>query len=521
MKRLFFFLSILLFLPHVTAYAQGSGGASERLMVFTDKNCYLAGERMHVSVRLLPAGGDSAGRNAVAYVELADTAAMQTQAMVALTDGAGWASLPLPSALHSGNYMLTAYTRSMRNEGWQCFSRQIVSIVNAARTSVRDNVLFLSPDSSIENTLPTVRRRAGERVRVSLPADSAMTIHTLSVVRGDLLTGEYSVPENVVLRGVGERFVPEVEGHVVMARPVKAGATQNSRLVMVGKGTAVFDGVRQSDDTWLYLTHDIYGAQPTLLNGYTGDNEPAPMEFLSPYAQVLPVTLPSLQVWCNEEMLVQRSMSAQREERLVASMPSDTLPHTTNLLSSRPDYLYDLDEYTKFSSVKEILTEFVRGVRRRTVQGRTHLFVSSDEHRLHESWPALVLLDGMPVHDIDALLQYDAHLLKYVQVYSGVYSFGSTACQGVVSFISHRGRLSNFKLDEGSRLVTYTFPQQRPAFTLPEGGGLSTMLWDPYVEAAEAEFPAPPECGSYHIILQGMRKDGTPLRSVSRLEVGN
>lgn len=287
---------------------------------------------------------------------------------------------------------------------------------------------------------------------------------------------------------------------------------------MVGKGTAVFDGISQSDGTWLYLTHDIYGAQPTLLNGYGREGE-APMEFLSPYAQVVPATLPSLQVWCSEEALAQRSMSAQREERLVASMPADTLPHTTNLLSSQPDYLYDLDEYTKFSSVKEILIEFVRGVRHRTVQGRPHLFVSSDGHKLHDSWPALVLLDGMPVHDIDALLQYDAHLLKYVQVYSGVYSFGSTACQGVVSFISHRGRLSNFKLDEGSRLVTYTFPQQRPAFNVSEGGGLSTMLWNPHVESATAEFSAPSESGSYHIILQRTRRDGTPFQSFSQFVV--
>ncbi len=516
MKRIVFCLTIFILLCRLTALAQE---ATERLVAFTDKNCYLAGERLHVSLRLTTADGAAGTQSRVAYVELSDTAAMQTQAMVALCDGTGWASMPLPSTLHSGNYMLTAYTRSMRNEGWECFFRKTVSVVNAGHTSVRDNVRFLVPEASIEDALPSARYSAGKRVQISLPADSAMTIQTLSVVRGDLLTGEYAVPQKVTLRGVEGHFLPEVEGHIVMARPTKQAATDNSRLVMVGKGTAVFDGTAQTDGTWLYYTRDIYGTQPTLLNGYDRSGGAAPMEFISPFAQAIPASMPALQVWCSEEQLRERSLCAQREEMMVEAMPADTLPHTTDLLSAMPDYMYDLDEYAKFSSVREILVEFVRGVRRRTVEGRTHLFVSSDEHKLHESWPAMVLLDGMPVHDVDALLQYDAHLLKYVQVYSGVYSFGSSVCQGVISFISHRGRLSNFKLDEGSRLVSYTFPQNRPAFVLPEGEGVSTVLWEPHVGTSSVDFPAPNAKGTYHIILQGNRRDGTTFQSVSRLEV--
>ena len=517
MKRTLYCLTIFLLLARTAALAQEA--AAERILAFTDKNCYLAGERLHVSLRLTTPDGAAGTQSRVAYVELSDTAAMQAQAMVALCDGAGWASLPLPGTLHSGNYMLTAYTRNMRNAGWECFFRKTVSVVNAGHTSVRDNVRFFLPEVSSEAALPSARYNAGERVHVSLPADSAMTIQTLSVVRADLLTGEYAAPQKVTLRGTEGHFLPEVEGHIVMARPAKQAATDNSRLVMVGKGTAVFDGMPQAVGTWLYYTRDIYGAQPTLLNGYDRNGEAAPMDFLSPYAQAVPATLPALQVWCSEEQLRERSLCAQREEMLVASMPIDTLPHTTDLLSATPDYMYDLDEYTKFSSVREILIEFVRGVRRRNVEGRTQLFVSSDEHKIHESWPAMVLLDGMPVHDIDALLRYDAHLLKYVQVYSGVYSFGASVCQGVISFISRRGRLSNFKLDDGSRLVTYTFPQNRPAFVLPEGEGVSTVLWEPQVGTSSVEFPAPNAKGTYHIILQGNRRDGTTFQSVSRLEV--
>lgn len=69
----------------------------------------------------------------------------------------------------------------------------------------------------------------------------------------------------------------------------------------------------------------------------------------------------------------------------------------------------------------------------------------------------MVLLDGMPVYDIDELLDYDAHLIRYVQIYSCDYSFGNSICSGVISFITRSGRLANYRLKDGERLVRYAF----------------------------------------------------------------
>ncbi len=500
--------------------AAGAQPAAERMVAFTDKDCYVAGERLQLSLRTLSADGQLQGLSRVAYAELADTTGMVLQTMVELTDGIGWAQLALPPTLHSGNYQLTTYTRHMRNYGQECFFRKIVSVVNVLHTSARDRLLILPPEPTEAEPLPRRRYKAGQRVHVSLPADSAMQIATLALLQDNLPTADYSLPAPAVPQHSSGKFVAEAEGHQVMATPSRGtGEPAESRLVMVGQGIMVSEGRPGPDSTRTYFTTGISGSLPTLLNGYDSQGLPAPMQFASPYAQVVPAHLPDLQVWATAETLCRRSLTAQREEALARLAPPDTMAHSVDFLSVRPDYFYDLDEYTRFNTVSEILTEFVVGVSRRRTAGRTCLYIRHGETTSSNSWPALVLLDGMPIYDIDALLRYDARLLRYVQIYAGAYSFGQTVCQGVISFISRRGRLSNFKLDEGSLLVRYDFPQRRPPFVLPQGERPGTVVWEPCVEGRTVEFDAPANPGRYELILQGTDTRGCPFRSASEIVV--
>ncbi|MBO4642035.1 MAG: hypothetical protein J5661_04170 [Bacteroidaceae bacterium] len=492
----------------------------ERVEAYTDKSCYLTGERMHVSVLVTDKNHNTLDLSKVAYVEIADTARMVAHAMMYLKDGQGWAEVSLPEGMHSGNYMLTAYTRAMRNEGEKAFCRKIISVINPEGTSQLDNITFMKEEDH-KLSIIIKEYQAGQGVRVALPKDSAMIIRTLSVVRGNLRTAEYTMDGYVGKNSsqIANNYVAEMEGHIVMARSSNSIKTETSRMVMIGKGADVYDGQQQADGTWLYYTHDVHAAQPTLINGYDNELKPAPLEFITPYVQSLPESLPRLQVWCSEQELKERSIGAQQEQALVAWMSRDTLAHTGEFLSKRPDYSYDMDEYTKFNTVREALLEFVKGVRKRKVHGTNQLFTISENKKNYTDWPALVLLDGMPVYDVDDILGYDARLLKYIEVYSGVFTFGTTVCQGVISFVSRHGLLSNYTLDEGSRLVTYEFPQDHPNCLIPAKSKISTVYWNPAVNARQTEFPAPQDAGNYQIILQGTDAEGHPFESISEIRV--
>ena len=74
------------------------------LDVKTDRTWYLAGEAMKVSVT-----ADAV----IAYAELCDTYGMAAGVVIGLQEGRGTGMIELSSNLHSGYYVLSAYTRDI------------------------------------------------------------------------------------------------------------------------------------------------------------------------------------------------------------------------------------------------------------------------------------------------------------------------------------------------------------------------------------------------------------------------
>lgn len=522
----------------------------EQVRTLTDKQCYLAGERLCVRVDALMAETAADGTpipspSRVAYLELSDTQQMVAQAMVNLTDGQGWAEIPLPTRLHSGCYQLTAYTRSMRNFGTEVFTRSLIGIINGEQLSRRDNVCFVPDSLLVEDGASHVHPDAslqlmqvaplGE-VTLSLPDVSAQG-YAITVEQNSLTTNipflqlsARSTSDGASkLSSLQTTFAPELEGHIVTARLAVYGAPDllNSRLALVGKTASIHDGQREPDGSYHYYTSEMYGNLPTLVSAYDYEGHSVPMQLVSPYAQELPTSLPELRVSCNEQTLIERATAARRQAAVNEWLHTDTVKHSTGFMSATPRYFFDLDEYTQMSTIHELIIEFVRGVKRQKDSGVNMLFTFDPETHNYSRWPALVLLDGMPVYDIDEILEYDAHLVKYVQIYTGRFTFGQTACQGVISIVTRGGRLSNYKLDVGTHLAAYAFPQDHPLFAPhttscpPSGCPHSTLLWEPAAHGASYTFRAPAAPGSYLVTIQGFQPDGTPFCQRNVIEVKN
>lgn len=502
----------------------------ERVFASTDRTCYLTGEvlRLRVEVRIDQDATSMPSPSRVAYVEISDTKQMYVQAMVALENGIGWAEIPVAPQMHSGNYQLTIYTRGMRNHGAGAYYRSIVGVVNAERLSRRDELSFMPSDQYAMTDSETAGRTliegdVADHIRVNVP-DNLVGHSSLSIERVDLMTERVEADANQIEKNSeeGKHYAFEIEGHIVSARPAGKNALADStkimtRMVMVGKTSAIFDGQPQADGTFCYYTNGIYGTLPTLVNGYDYGGNAIPMKLMSPYAMSLPSSLPPLTVYCSKEDIVARANDARRQNAINEWAKSDSLSHTLGFMSTEPHKYYDLDNYTKFNTIREILIEFVKGVKRRKYHGVNHLYTFDPNIRKYSEWPALVLLDGMPVYDIDEILNYDAHLVKHVQIYTDKYTFGNSCCQGVISFITVKGRLSNYKLDSGSRLVSYSFPQNRPA--IERNVDEKVAYWDPNVSEKQIEMPVPTRSGRYRIVLQGVDEKGNSIRIDDSFEV--
>ena len=402
--------------------------------VETGRTWYLAGERMTVSIT-----DDDA---LIAYAELCDVHSLAAGTVVSLKGGRGTGFIELPSDLHSGYYVLSVYTRHSAS-----VSRQLVAVVNPLRKSEDDDIEWVSitdPDS------------------LSYPSADQDT-------------------RDLDLTALKRVDVRETEGHIIKARVsnVYEGFTFKANQIrpsigIVGKQIHYFEGKMVNDSTAVFYTYGVYGRQPLVLSAATSTGLSLPIEMISPFATLLPKQLPHLVFHYQRSEVEARSVAMQRHQIAIApakrelqlgdlsdATAEDGVPmdYDETLYGIKPDLTYNLDEYRQFLTIREVLLEYVNCVRNRKVNDVPQLFVRKEQGSYNSAWPAMVLIDGMPVIDIERLLNYDARRIHYINIYSDQYTFGNGVYNGILSFISRSGRLTNYPPERNVQYLVYEFPE--------------------------------------------------------------
>ena len=401
----------------------------------TDRTWYLAGEAMRVSV--------TADNALIAYAELCDTYRLAAGVVIGLKGGAGEGVIELPSHLHSGYYMLSVYTRDGAHA-----AQQLVAVVNPLHKSVDDDIEWVE----------------GETHPHPLPVEGG----------GHLLSSP--LPKQGGAGGGSVGFGPETEGHIIQAR-VKNGMYRGSQicpsLSIVGKRIHYFEGKMVNDSIAVFYTYGIQGKLPLVLSAVSTTGVNLPIEMISPFATLLPKELPHLVFHYKRSEVEARSIDMQRHQMAIApakreaqlgviadEMAEEVVPldYDEAAFGTKPYLTYNLDEYRQFFTVREVLLEYVSCVSNRRVNGVPRLVVFSDETPNEGSWPTLVLIDGMPVNDIERLLNYDARRVHYINIYNGQYTFGNSVYNGILSFVTRSGRLTNYPTEPNVQYLVYEFP---------------------------------------------------------------
>jgi hypothetical protein len=515
----------------------------ELIRIYTDKDCYLAGEKLWIKLCLDDEAFPGNVMSRVAYVEICDTAQVCAQAKIALEQGTGWACIQLPSSMHSGMYQLTAYTRYMRNLNSDCFPRKYVAVLNTLGTSeddrlvINDSVVFPKTvfKSFVGNKLLEGDKVTyGFREKVSLKLDSRLAEAkelVLSVVRKDCEVN-MSQPEVTVPRPAnGERWVAECEGHIVTGKMKgdKLLESVSTQLSCMGKEINVFEGKSKGNGTYNFYTYGVNGQQDIVLSALDDDEQPCRMEIVTPFVEQLPQHVPNLYCQYEESDMIARSVALQ----LTRAMPKTIYPKALDevVYGQLPSRIYNLDEYVRFNVVKECIIEFIKGVTFDKEGHRTVIKMFQENNRGYSMLPVLVLVDGIAFYDHSEVLGYNARNVHYIHQYRGNYTLGKTMYGGILSLITHRGTLPDIRLNSNMQMLSYEFPQDRPAFEMPNYNDEErkasrqpdfrhTMYWNPSVIGkTEVEFYTSDLEGIYVATLQGVDADGKRIEINWEFEV--
>ena len=395
--------------------------------VKTDRTWYLAGEAMKVSVT----DNDAT----IAYAELCDVHGLAAGVVIGLKGNEGTGIIELPSDLHSGYYVLSVYTRHSEK-----VSQQLVAVINPLRKSADDDI---------------------EWVKITQDQET----RPLPVEGGEMSVGYVNAPLPQQ-GGDGGGSVCETEGHIIKARirnvydgKTYAGSQICPSLSIVGKQIHYFEGQMVNDSTAVFYTFGIHGKLPLVLSAMTSTGVSLPIEMISPFAVLLPKQLPHLVFNYNRNEVEARSLEMQWRQLLKKEETTVPLDYDETVLGTKPDLTYNLDEYRQFLTIREVLLEYVSCVKHTEIDGVPRLIVRKEQEVYNSTLPTLVLIDGMPVIDVERLLNYDARRIHYINIYAGQYTFGNSVYNGILSFVTRSGQLTNYPVEPNMQYLVYEFPK--------------------------------------------------------------
>lgn len=533
-------ISILLF---SLCWVAGMAQQAELMRIYTDKDCYLAGEELWVELSVDDEAYPGNVMSRVAYVEICDTAQVRAQGKIALTDGRGWARIQLPSTMHSGMYQITAYTRYMRNLHSDSFPRKYVAVLNTLGASEEDNIVVndtaIFQKESVSAQVPNQQMKGNksvyglrEKVTLSWPSQLADARElTLSVVRQDCEVKMLQPSVASPVPAEGGRWTAECEGHIVTGRIEGSNLPQAilTQLSCVGKEMKVFEGKKQGEGLYRFYTYGVDGQQDIVLSALSNEGKPYRMELVSPFVELLPSRVPDLYCQYQDSALIARSVALQLKQ----AMPRSVLPKEleTVIYGQLPSKTYNLDEYVRFNTVKECITEFVMGAAMDKDGDRTVIKMLQEDSRGYNMFPVLVLIDGVAFYNHEEALAYNGHNVQYIHQYRGIYALGETLYGGILSLVTHRGTMPDMIINDDMQMLAYEFPQSRPAFPMPDYSDAAvkasrrpdfrhTLYWNPSVEGkAGIEFYTSDMEGTYVASLQGVLEDGKKVEVKCTFEV--
>jgi hypothetical protein len=174
--------------------------------------------------------------------------------------------------------------------------------------------------------------------------------------------------------------------------------------------------------------------------------------------------------------------------------------------------------------MEEVLREYVTPVNVRKRSGQFHLPVYDELSKQFFNNDPLLLLDGVPVFNIDKFMQYDPLKIRKLEVMSRRYFLGNMFFEGVVNFITYKGSMEGYELDPHATVIDYDGLQlQRvfysPVYETPEQVNShlpdfrNLLYWSPAVKTngkgrQDISFYSSDMTGRYLVVLQGLTPDG-------------
>ncbi|HEX5151380.1 MAG TPA: hypothetical protein VFW07_08020 [Parafilimonas sp.] len=335
------------------------------------------------------------------------------------------------------------------------------------------------------------------------------------------------------------RFAPEREGHIIEGHVTDKtsglpAANIRVYLSVPGRHFRFANAVSNDSGKVFFDIKDFYGSGELIVQTGRGDSMYR-VEIADPFSNNMSGwDIPQFSFPENRlKQLSQRNLGMQVQNAyLINKLNRFNSPALdTNAFYGKPDAVYYLDNYVRFNTMEEVLREYIAGVDVRLRQGNYSLrAVDPRNHTIFENNP-LVLVDGVPIFDINKVIAYNPLKIKRADVLMRKYYINSLVTDGIVSYSTYNGDLDGFQFDPGTIELSYNGLQLEREFYSPQYATAeakesrlpdyrNVLYWLPDVKRNDQlSFYTSDVKGKYVAVIQGVSISGKVGYAATRFEV--
>lgn len=573
---------------HTVAIAQNSvsnkneivsKATNESIFVHLNNTTLIVGETLHCKLYTLnPANNTSSKISKIAYVDLVNN---ENQIVftnkIYLENGTGQGDFFIPTTIETGSYKLIAYTNWMLNKIDNKVNVTDLLLINPyivnKKAISKDSQLQKNQTKNSENesaaenlakeksfALEVNKNSFQKREKVflkikSLLPDNFKGSYSVSIKKiNDLpLIQQMSASEFAKLNANKEstnaindsiRFIPELRGEILSGiitniKDPKQVANKNIALSLPGKDFAfkivktnqlgkfsfILDKNPNFTNVIIQVIENDKNDYKIELDKNKGYNNLSELKFTD-----------EVNLTADYKNSIEQRSVANQIENAYYTVKKDSI--AANLKTS-PFYHplekeYILSDYTKFPSLKETITEVLKEVYYREKDNNYTIGIRDINYDMdYFSEPAMVLVDGLLIQNINELFSYKTENIYKVSVVPGIYLYGPKAFNGIISFTTKSNdyvtsangssilkteiqrplnKITAFKQDYTNTTKYDRIPDYR-----------YQLLWQPEISLENPEttisFFTSDVSGTFEINLEGFTNTGIPVSLKETFEV--
>jgi len=479
-----------------------------------------------------------------------------------LENGEGSGDFFIETNVPSGKYKLISYTNWMQNNTEMNYFQADVCIINPFQ---ENQSVFTSKSSEnkpdiqkIKYTdyqdqkgvlnLKTDKKQYGKREKVSvditaitdtlafgrysisvrkvLPMNTSSIISSAEISSLKTKKNDLGKTENQIV------FLPEMRGELIYGKIVNKANNKAVTDIPVAFSIPgedfVFKVARTNQEGVFYLNIENKYAQNQAVIEIMNSSKDSLKVVFEPVTNISmgALTFADFSISAiDKEVILQQSVFNQIENAYSSVRTDSSISYKQN-----PEFFgknlttYQLDDYTRFSTIKETIVEIVTKANINQEKGKSYINVKVYDDNLGTGLLPLVLVDGVFISNHERLLGYNARRIKSISVLDEKYLYGGEVFKGLILFETLEGayvkemiggneKFDLFKPSQQKKYYSQKYTDQDTYLRIPDFR--SQLFWDPRVlirkKNTAISFYTSDNKGDFEICLEGFTNSGRPI----------